>query len=168
MAINSIVKDGLFPPHPTELQHNIFNVIDRLPILMPRLYHSLLPSKLEPAIPLQYFFVLHHCVLLVTRVVVPDDPVDNLSDRHMFSLGFCFNLLNEGFSMCSVQRSVGAGDSLAALRRCLRFPSPITHGILQVDYLSTWPASDLLTRYTRGSTLSTSGRLLDVASRQPP
>jgi hypothetical protein len=50
----------------------------------------------------------------------------------------------------------------------LRFPSPVMYGILQVDYLSTRPARGSATCYTRGSTLSTSGRLPDAASRQPP
>ena len=43
------------------------------------------------------FSILYPCGLLATRIIVPDDAVDNFSDGHMLSLGFSLDLLNEGF-----------------------------------------------------------------------
>ena len=41
------------------------------------------------------FCRLHPCVPLAARIVVPDDPVNNLSDGYMLSLSFALYLLNK-------------------------------------------------------------------------
>jgi hypothetical protein len=39
----------------------------------------------------------HLCILLSTSIVVPDYPVDYLSNSHMLGFGFSLDLLNKGF-----------------------------------------------------------------------
>jgi hypothetical protein len=79
----------------------------------------------------------HSCGFLATRVVVQDDPVDKLSDRHMFGLGFGLDLLDEGLLNVQCPALSRSRRLIRGAEKMFSLPPP-TKNLLKISEIGQW------------------------------